>query len=659
VLVSRCWSVRGSNEDGFLIQRKTGAGGAFADLATVGANVESYLDATCAPATTYCYRVRAYNGYGDSDWSNEDCATTTGPAPPSAPSNLVAAPASSTQIDLSWTDNSGNEEGFVIEVDEGNTGSFAHLDTVGANVTQYSDTGLSEGVEYCYRVYAYNAYGNSDYSNVDCATPGEVTLAHGTYLYHNGQYIEYPTAQEAYDAAAPGDEVVFGPGVYHEALKLTKSGTAANPIVIRGEGDPRPVLDADGIKRLPGRKALIWAYDASYHVIKDLEFCHASKDYGHSQNACAIYFENGTDLVVRNVYVHECGHGMYAASGCANWTIEYSEFCYNGYEGDGYYHNVYNYGWGTNIARYNTFHHSHALGFKNRSQYVEFLYNTVFRNGLYAVDFMKGDSAYGPQDALMMGNWIIKNPDAMNYTIFVGFTDRQGGTLTAVNNYFQANHPNNSFLNIETESCVAHNNIFDNNGYSGLEIFRNNAGASLIGTNNWCSTTATSLGGLTNTVFGTDPGVADRLNADFHLTSGSQCIDAGSDAVSPLPDKEPVYPAAWTDRPSDPPIDIGPYEYASYAPVVPLPAENLTATAQSSTTVLLEWSNMSTNEDGFVIERLSDETVGWQEVATAPAGATSYLDGGLSGGTTYVYRVIAYNASGQGAHSNHAEATTN
>ncbi len=658
--IDLAWNDNSNNEDGFRLQRKEGSGGTFADLDTVGPNVTSYPDNSCRASTEYCYRVLSYNGYGDSAWSNEDCAATSGPAPPAAPSELAATSVSTSQINLSWTDNSSNEDGFKIEVDEGDTGSFVYLDTVGEDVTSYPDTGLTEGVAYCYRVYAYNTYGDSGYSNVDCATPAEPSLGHGVYLYTGGQYVPYSSGQAAYDVAQPGDEVVFGPGLYHEAIKMTRDGTAANPIVVRGEGYPRPVLDADGIKRLPGRKALLWVVNgADYNVIRNLELTHASKDYGHSQNSCGVYFESGTNLLVQDCYIHDNGHGMYAASGCQEWTLEYNEFCYNGYDGNGYYHNVYNYGWGTNIAQYNVFHHSHALGFKNRSQDIQFLYNAVFHNGLYEVDFMAGDSAYGPQDATMLGNWVVKNPDADNYTIYIGFTGRQGGTLTMVNNYFQANHPNNTFINVDSsDHCVAYNNIFDNNGYSGLDVFRDNTGASLTGSNNWCSTTAVNLGSLTGTVFGTDPGVTDWLNADFHLLADSQCINAGNDSIGLLPDEEPVYPRASVSRPVSGTIDIGPYEYAAYTPVVPLPAENLTATAQSSSSILLEWTNLATNEDGFIIECLSDTTVGWEEVGYADAGATSCLDTGLDSATTYVYRVLPYNAYGVGVHSNHAQETT-
>lgn len=62
------WVDESTNETGFEIQRKTGAG-AFGALATVAADVETYEDETVEPATTYTYRVRANKlGFGNSAW---------------------------------------------------------------------------------------------------------------------------------------------------------------------------------------------------------------------------------------------------------------------------------------------------------------------------------------------------------------------------------------------------------------------------------------------------------------------------------------------------------------------------------------------------------------------------------------------------------------
>lgn len=80
--INLAWSDTANNESGFRIERKLGAGGAFAEIATVGPNVTSYSDTGLAASTTYYYRVRAYNATGSSACSNEANATTFAPTPP-------------------------------------------------------------------------------------------------------------------------------------------------------------------------------------------------------------------------------------------------------------------------------------------------------------------------------------------------------------------------------------------------------------------------------------------------------------------------------------------------------------------------------------------------------------------------------------------------
>lgn len=89
--------------------------------------------------------------------------------PPSAPSSLSATSVSSSQIELSWNDNAGDESGFRIERRAG-SGSYAEIAQVAANVEFYADSVLNSGTTYTYRVRAYNASGNSGYSNEDSAT---------------------------------------------------------------------------------------------------------------------------------------------------------------------------------------------------------------------------------------------------------------------------------------------------------------------------------------------------------------------------------------------------------------------------------------------------------------------------------------------------------
>jgi len=89
-------------------------------------------------------------------------------ATPAAPSDLSATAVSSSQINLSWTDNAVNEDGFRIERRIGST--WSQIASVGSNITSYSSTGLSSSTSYYYRVRSYNVNDNSAYSNEANAT---------------------------------------------------------------------------------------------------------------------------------------------------------------------------------------------------------------------------------------------------------------------------------------------------------------------------------------------------------------------------------------------------------------------------------------------------------------------------------------------------------
>jgi hypothetical protein len=74
------------------------------------------------------------------------------------------------QLQLAWSDNSNNEAGFKIERKTGTSGNYAEIITLGINVTSYTDSSLTDGATYCYRLRAFNSAGNSAYSPEGCAT---------------------------------------------------------------------------------------------------------------------------------------------------------------------------------------------------------------------------------------------------------------------------------------------------------------------------------------------------------------------------------------------------------------------------------------------------------------------------------------------------------
>jgi hypothetical protein len=173
-LIQLTWTDNSDDETGFRIERKLEPSGAFELITTVGANVTYHYNAGLQPGTTYTYRIRAFNGIGESENSNEATAATDPlPAPPDAPGDLTAAAAGHQRIDLTWSDNSANEDGFRIERKlgpEASSDPFAEIATLGADVVSFSDSGLEPETEYCYRALAFNAEGDSDFSNTDCAT---------------------------------------------------------------------------------------------------------------------------------------------------------------------------------------------------------------------------------------------------------------------------------------------------------------------------------------------------------------------------------------------------------------------------------------------------------------------------------------------------------
>jgi hypothetical protein len=85
--------------------------------------------------------------------------------------------------------------------------------------------------------------------------------------------------------------------------------------------------------------------------------------------------------------------------------------------------------------------------------------------------------------------------------------------------------------------------------------------------------------------------------------------------------------------------------------------DGMLAAAVSSSQINLTWTDGSTNEAGFKLERSPDGSTGWAEIADLPVNTESHTDDGLTASTTYFYRVSAYNINGNSGYTT-ANATT-
>jgi large repetitive protein len=165
--ISLNWTDNSSNESGFEIVRATAAAGPFVNIATT--NTRPFIDSGRTASTPYWYRVRAIGATGESAFTASATATTQAqPAAPAAPTVLNAQVISSSQINLSWTDNSANETGFEIHRSTNNNSNFRLIATVpgGAGSPKtFNDVGLFANVRYYYKVRAKGVGGNSAFTN--------------------------------------------------------------------------------------------------------------------------------------------------------------------------------------------------------------------------------------------------------------------------------------------------------------------------------------------------------------------------------------------------------------------------------------------------------------------------------------------------------------
>lgn len=155
------WSDNTQYEENYVIEREVD-GSSFSVLGQVERNEIYYTDEEYPEDAEIGYRVKAVSSTASSDYSNIAYINT--PPHINSPSNLTVVLVDG-QPELSWTDNTEDEDGFRIERKYSYDTDFYYLANVDRNVTTYLDGTANPESEIAYRVSAFVGVRFSDPSN--------------------------------------------------------------------------------------------------------------------------------------------------------------------------------------------------------------------------------------------------------------------------------------------------------------------------------------------------------------------------------------------------------------------------------------------------------------------------------------------------------------
>ena len=396
-------------------------------------------------------------------------------------------------------------------------------------------------------------------------------------VYRVGPDEEIQTVSAIADSLAPGD-IVEITGDITDSIILRPSGTAEEPIIIRGVGDARPAIDfAQARNGIETR--------GSHYVFEYLAF--------HNASSRGI-FQVSHDITVRDCYFEDNHNGIMGADSTetGDILIEYCEFFHNG---DGIYgHQIYLASWKPGAkatVQFNYFRDSAGgTNIKTRMPRNVIRYNWIEGAHNYECDLV--DSDIGPENIrpmhlLFLGNVVVTNntgnshhqlniasdqprsPGTKNTYLFVNnlfvcnrnspniHMTRAGGVPDSVGFY------NNIFVgpSLERFAVMCIENVQAEEGRPGEEGFVKR----LHGANNFAASNAYKTPSeIESWLRADEAGFVDFSAGDFRLQPDSPCNGAGTDAAGVAPKYLPpirrkMAPGGQVARPAGGKIDLGPF----------------------------------------------------------------------------------------------------
>ncbi|MBK7629780.1 MAG: fibronectin type III domain-containing protein [Ignavibacteriales bacterium] len=156
--VNISWKDSSRNVESYELWRKIDFNGEYLRHQQLSGKSNNTNDEIIDTTKIYFYKLRGFKSSGFSDFSNEINSagiSTFGNLYP--PTNLSANVTGISNVNLSWIDNSNNENYFSVERSTNNT-EFNKIAALVKNTTTFVDTGnrLTIGLTYYYRIAAYS-----------------------------------------------------------------------------------------------------------------------------------------------------------------------------------------------------------------------------------------------------------------------------------------------------------------------------------------------------------------------------------------------------------------------------------------------------------------------------------------------------------------------
>ncbi|MCK4578790.1 MAG: fibronectin type III domain-containing protein, partial [Candidatus Marinimicrobia bacterium] len=648
-----------------------------------------------ADGTTYYWHVSAKNSGGTSAYSSIRSFTTlpdtTSPAPPT---NLTATPGNQ-QITLTWTaPGDGDVAKYRIYRDITTPSTTLVDSVVGAPpATAFTDTGLSNGTTYYYRITALDSTGNeSNYSNEVSGAP--TLIISGTYTIGTGDdFATFNAAVDTlkkYGIAGPVTFLVNDETFTEQVTIPPIAGVSATDTIVfmadtANTGDATLVYNAVGVFD----NWVVKIDSADYITFKDLTlgaldytYARVIKLVGHSHNINIVgntlvgsaststdtseyratiygYDVSGDNTVIDgNTFVqNNYGVYIYAADSPTGLIIKSNIFT-DPSRAAVYlrYYVAPMIGWNTMTGSRYTFQGMSLVGCTGA---IEIKHNYI--------DGVGGGT--GISLSSCTGTPVIAPGLTANNVIHLGGSGTSTGI--SVSNYQEQHIYHNSVHQANsgaTRSAIAiggglnidvRNNIFSNTGGgytysvstvpSGFvsdynDLYATGANLAYWGSVDqsdlaaWQAASSTDANSIS-----ADPKWVDAPNDDYHLSGNSLAIGAGTDVSITTDMDENVRP----DPPASSP-DIGAYEHSWAAPDITPPAAPTTLTAAVSyELVALDWDDNTEGDlDYYTVYRNTDNnTLTALSIATDLFTST-YSDNTVLNDSTYWYWVSATDSAG-------------